>query len=97
MPVPQNCTASQFTVTVYGAANTSTAGFGLYLASSLNPSGLGGALGCTITANNGGTATCNSTGIYALTTSDFVVIATYNTETPADFANAQVYTSFVCK
>jgi hypothetical protein len=99
LPVPQGCTLGNFSVTVLGAANTSTvlAVIGVSNLSQVQ----GGVIGipptnCTITAANGSPVSCTSPATSPVTTADFLTIALGNFTNQSDFNNARVYASFTC-
>jgi hypothetical protein len=104
LPVPQNCTASNFSVTVFGAQNA-VSSVTVYLAEA-NAAGIvntsaGAVLSCSVTANSGNPVSCTSASASAVTTGNFLLIyshfSTTAPATPADFANANILTSFVCQ
>jgi len=98
IPVPQNCTATNLRVTVIGAANTSQATIGISKTTDLSVPGIfSTALQCTVTAANGTPVSCTATGSVAFTASDYLMLAASFVSNPPDFANAHVYTSFVCQ
>jgi hypothetical protein len=98
LPVPQDCTATNLRVTVIGAANTSQATISIATTSDLSVAGISSsALQCTVTAAGGVPVSCTSTNPVALTTSDFLMLAVSFVTNPPDFANAHVYSSFVCQ
>ncbi|HEY1897219.1 MAG TPA: DNRLRE domain-containing protein [Terracidiphilus sp.] len=98
IPVPQNCTATNLRVTVIGAANTSQATIGITTTTDLSVAGIfPTSLQCTVTAANGNPVSCTSAGSAPFTTSDFLMLAASFVTNPPDFANAHVYTSFVCQ
>lgn len=97
--IPQNCTASNFAATAFGAKGTSTAT--LYLATATSAQVLGnsatGVLTCTLTANNSAVVTCSAAGTSTLTKGDFVAVTAYQFSNGADFDNATVDMSFTCQ
>lgn len=100
LPVPQNCTASNFKVTVVGASGTSNAvaGIGFSTSTDFGEGNLDGlALLCTVTANSGATVTCSSSSTADLTTSQFVSLFLGDFTNSADFQNTRMYASFVCQ
>jgi hypothetical protein len=98
IPVPQDCTATNLRVTVIGAANTSQATIGLSKTNDLSVPGIfPTTLQCVVTAANGVPVSCTATGPVAFTTSDFLMLSAFFVTNPPDFANAHVYTSFVCQ
>jgi hypothetical protein len=98
IPVPQDCTATNLRVTVIGAANTSQATIGITTTTDLSVAGIfPTALQCTVTAANGNPVSCTSAGPAPFTTSDFLMLTASFVTNPPDFANAHVYTSFVCQ
>ncbi len=98
IPVPQDCTATNLRVTVIGAANTSQATIGITTTTDLSVAGVfPNSLQCIVTAANGIPVSCTSTGSVPFTTSDFLILTADFVTNPPDFANAHVYTSFVCQ
>jgi hypothetical protein len=100
LPVPQACTLANFSVTVLGAANTSSAGvvIGLSNLSQVQAGVIAASpTGCTVTAANGGSVSCTSSATFPVTTGDFLTIALFNFTNPSDFNNARVLTSFTCQ
>jgi hypothetical protein len=98
IPVPQNCTATNLRVTVIGAANTSQATIGIATTTDLSVAGIfPSSLQCTVTAANGIPVFCTSTNSVPLTTADYLMLAASFVANPPDFANAHVYSSFVCQ
>ncbi|HSU18737.1 MAG TPA: hypothetical protein VLI45_03245 [Acidobacteriaceae bacterium] len=99
LAVPTACTASHFKVTVFGAANTSTAQIvlGDNTAENITQLDAGTALYCTVTANNGLPVSCTSTGTTALTDSLFINIIAFQFSNPSDYNNARALVSFVCQ
>jgi hypothetical protein len=100
LPVPQSCTASNFTVVQFGAANNSTAQ--VVLAGGTDSSVSTGflnsiALECTLTANNGGISSCSSSATGSLSAGTLIAIAAYSFSTPSDFQSARLVVSFVCQ
>ncbi len=98
IPVAQDCTAMNLRVTVIGAANTSQATIGITTTTDLSVAGVfPTSLQCIVTAANGIPVSCTSTGSVPFTTSDFLILTADFVSNPPDFANAHVYTSFVCQ
>ncbi len=99
MQVPRNCTASNFSVTVRGAAGTSTA---QALLTSTSPTQFDGgtlapsSLSCNLTAANGTMISCTSASTQAIPASYFLNLAFLSFSQSADFNNARAYVSFVC-
>ena len=98
IPVPQNCTAANLRVTVIGAANNSQATIGIATTPDLSVAGVfPSSLQCIVTANNGSPVSCTSSNSAPFTMSDYLMLLTSFVTNPPDFANAHVYTSFVCQ
>jgi hypothetical protein len=98
LAVPSACTAAHFTVTVIGAAGTSTAA--AFLGSTTDPTGNaneGGALTCTITANNGATVSCNSPLTNSLPAGAYVNFVVESFTHSSDFSGARAFMSFICE
>jgi hypothetical protein len=98
LALPSACTAGNFTVTVIGAAGTSTAA--AYLGATTDPTGNsneGGALSCTITANNGAPVSCSSTGTSSLTAGYYVNFVVESFTHSSDFSGARAFLSFICE
>jgi hypothetical protein len=100
LPVPQACTLANFSVTVLGAANTSSAGVFIGVAN-LAQVQVGvireAPTNCTITAANGSPVSCSSSATSPVTTGDFLTIILTNFTNEPDFNNARVFTSFTCQ
>ncbi len=101
VPVPQACSASNFTVQVHGAANTSTmtvglghASLGLIEGGNYYPAANAT---CTVTAANGAGVSCTGTGADSLPAGDLAFLYFTNFQNAPDFLNARVYVSFVCQ
>lgn len=100
LQVPQNCTATNFSATQFGAAGTSSATVLLAVAtpsSILGNSGGGTSVSCTLKANSGGTSSCTSNATYPLTAGTDLLIAVYNFSNLPDFQNARMLVSFTCQ
>lgn len=102
VPVPQACSASNFTVQVHGAVNTSTMTVGLGHSSLAGvESGYyypAGNATCSVTAANGGAVSCTgASGADSLPTGDLAFLYFTNFQNAPDFQNARVYVSFVCQ
>jgi hypothetical protein len=98
VPVPQDCTATTLRVTVIGAANTSQATIGIASTTDLSVAGIfPSPLQCTVTAANGIPVSCTANASVSFTTSQFLMLAASFVTNPPDFANAHVYSSFVCQ
>ena len=98
LAVPSACTVGQFTVTVLGAAGTSTAA--AFLGATTDPTGNlneGGALTCDITANNGAPVSCNSPSTYPLPAGSYVNFVVESFTHSSDFSGARAFMSFVCE
>lgn len=98
LALPSACTAGNFTVTVIGAAGTSTAA--AFLGATTDPTGNsneGGALTCTITANNGAPVSCNSPGTSSLTAGYYVNFVVESFTHSSDFSGARAFMSFICE
>ena len=98
LPLPQSCTASNFTVSVYGATGTST--MSVYLAAATPTQLFGnvasGALSCVVTASVGNVVSCTSAVTYALQTPKYLTLV-FQPANTTDFNNARAYTSFTCQ
>jgi hypothetical protein len=100
LPVPQACTASGFSVTVFGAKNTSTATIALASASASGVSSgqvQSSALSCQVVADKGNPVTCSTSETLALTDQDFVALLIYFNASDPDYDNTRVTSSFVCQ
>src|SRR5271170_483934 len=100
LPLPQSCTASNFSVTVLGAAHTSTAlvtiGYSSVAQIESSPMGIApSSLSCTITAANGAAASCTSNASFSFAAPTYLTLVLYNFQTPADYENARVMASWV--
>jgi hypothetical protein len=99
LPLPQSCTASNFSVTVFGASGTSQMTVALTTTSAASAQ-LGNIdaiqLSCTATANNGSPVTCTSSATAALTAPTYVNIF-ISASDPAAFASNTIQTSFICQ
>jgi hypothetical protein len=83
---------------VIGAANTSQATIGIATTNDLSVAGIfPTSLQCTVTAAGGVPVSCTSASPVAFTTSDFLMLGVSFVTNPPDFANAHVYSSFVCQ
>lgn len=98
LPLPHNCTASNFSVTVQGAVGTSTAVVGIATSTpaQLLTENANLSLNCTVTAANGNLATCSSAGPQLLSTPLFISVALFSFTNAPDYNNARAYVSFVC-
>jgi hypothetical protein len=94
--VPQDCTATNYTVTIYGAQGTSTIDSGIAYSPTFY-AGWYDTLVCTVTANNGNPVSCTSPGPVSLTKGLQITNTILGATNPPDFDNVQVLTSFVCK
>jgi IPT/TIG domain len=97
LAVPSACTAGNFTVTVIGAAGTSTAA--AFLGSTSDPTGNaneGGALSCVITANNGATVSCSSASTASLPAGTYVNFVVESFTHASDFSGARAFMRFIC-
>ena len=99
LQIPQTCTASGFTVSVTGTTGTGTAAFYLTQApgATLITGFTAGVLGCTVTANPNGVATCTAPGSATLTQGNFAGEVAVGFSDTSSFAGARVFMSFVCK
>jgi hypothetical protein len=100
LPLPQTCTASNFSVTVFGATGTSQASFILTAtkASTVATEVLDTtSLSCTVTANSGAPVSCTSAASQKLTAPIFLADVAFNFTSAADFDNATATVSFVCQ
>jgi hypothetical protein len=100
LQVPQDCTAGNFKVVQFGAANTSTADVNLVQGSDNSVNGFlfdTIRLFCTLTANNGGFSTCSTANTSALTGGQLIAIFTRNFSNLPDFQNAHFLVSFTCQ
>ena len=95
VPLPQNCTASNFKVTVFGAQNASYAQIGL--AYFVSPSVGFEPLYCNVQAANGAPVSCSNAGTVALITPAYLYISAESLSTPTDYEGASVATSFICR
>ena len=98
LAVPSACTAGHFTVTVLGAAGTSTAS--AFLGSTTDPTGNsneGGALSCGITANNGAPVSCSSPATASLPAGAYVNFVVESFTHSSDFSGARAFMSFICE
>jgi hypothetical protein len=98
LALPSACTAGNFTVTVIGAAGTSTAA--AYLGATTDPTGNsneGGALSCTITANNGAPVSCSSPSTSSLTAGYYVNFVVEGFTHSSDFSGARAFMRFICE
>jgi hypothetical protein len=100
LSIPNSCTASGFTASEIGAANTSTAivrlGQTATLATALQNQ-VYVAMGCNITANNGGLATCSDPGTSFFPAGTNVVAVFQNFYSGSDFSGAHVSVSWICQ
>jgi hypothetical protein len=101
LPIPQNCTAKSFNVTVLGAQNTSTAyvtiGYSSPTWLSQNPNSAYPSIGCTVTANNGNPVSCSTSSTWYFSQGTPITIAVTDFDNVSDFENTRVMTSFVCQ
>jgi hypothetical protein len=100
LPLPQSCTASNFSVTVLGASGTSelTVALGTSTAANLSLSNINALpLSCTATAAGGVPVTCTSASSAALSAPSYLSILITAASNPTAFANARILTSFVCQ
>lgn len=101
--VPQACTASGFSVTVFHAGTSAPATANFILAtgtaSSVNGNFLSGSsIVCTVTTTtDGNPASCTSANAQLLTPGQFISIAAINFSSTAVFQGARVATSFTCQ
>ena len=98
LAVPSSCTAGNFTVTVLGAAGTSTAT--AYLGATTDPTGNsneGGYLSCTITANNGAPVSCSSPSTASLPAGAYVNFVVEAFSHSPDFSGARAFMRFLCE
>jgi hypothetical protein len=104
VPVPQNCTASNFLVTLFQGQFASSANVVLVVETQAQL-GVGtqfgdlvSAISCTVTNNSAAPVSCASQQTYPLTTSDYIsVVITAPGSTPLDYEGSTVNTSFVCQ
>lgn len=100
LPVPNSCTASGFNVSEIGAVGTSTVQVDLGNTASLTTAladSAGAALYCTLTANNGGLASCSSTGTGPIAGGSYVFVALENFSSPSNFAGAHLSVNWICQ
>jgi hypothetical protein len=101
--VPESCTASGFSVTVFhaGTSAPATANFVLAIGqtSSVNGGFLSGSsIECTVTTTtDGNPASCTSANAQVLTPGQFISIAAINFSSATEFQGARVATSFTCQ
>jgi IPT/TIG domain len=98
LAVPSACTAGNFTVTVLGAAGTSTAA--AFLGATTDPTGNaneGGALTCVITANNGAPVSCSSASTSSLPAGSYVNFVVESFTHSSDFSGARAFIRFICE
>jgi hypothetical protein len=98
LALPSACTAGHFTVTVLGAAGTSTAA--AFLGATTDPTGNsneGGALSCVITANNGAPVSCSSPSTSSLPAGNYVNFVVEQFTHSSDFSGARAFMSFICE
>jgi Collagen triple helix repeat (20 copies)/IPT/TIG domain len=98
LAVPSACTAAHFTVTVLGAAGTSSAT--AFLGTTTDPTGNsneGGALSCVITANNGAPVSCSSTSTSSLPAGSYVNFVVEDFTHASDFSGARAFLRFICE
>lgn len=98
LALPSACTAGNFTVTVLGAAGTSTAA--AFLGATTDPTGNsneGGYLSCNITANNGAPVSCKSTSTASLGAGYYVNFVVESFTHSSDFSGARAFMSFICE
>ncbi len=100
LPLPKSCTASNLSVTVFGAANTSSVDVSLGYGSIANLGTVAptiSPLQCTVTAASGGAASCTSSATQSLITGDYLVVILNNFQNPSDYDNARALVSFTCQ
>jgi hypothetical protein len=100
LPVPQDCTASGFAVTVFGAKNTSTATIALASgsATAVNSGQVqSSSLSCQVVADKGSPVSCSTSATVALTDQDFVALLIYFNGNDPDYDSTRVTSSFVCQ
>jgi hypothetical protein len=100
LPVPQGCTLANLSVTVLGAANTSSATvlIGISNLAQVQAGAISeSSTNCTVTAANGNPVSCTSSATFPVTTADFLTIVLANFTNQSDFNNARVFTSFTCQ
>jgi hypothetical protein len=100
--VPQSCTASGFSVTVFhatGAPATGTFVVAVGTASQISGNSTGASgLSCVVTTNaDGSPASCTSSAKQAFTAGQFVSIAALNFSSLPQFQGTRVAASFVCQ
>jgi Collagen triple helix repeat (20 copies) len=99
LPLPQTCTGSNFAVTIFGAAGTSTAHASVTQATAADLQ-VGNIfatnLTCTVTAANGSPVSCSSPTTQTFSTPIFLGLAFSGFSKQSDFNNARAYVSFVC-
>ena len=99
MSVPQTCTVGGLSVTAGGVNGTSTAYvvIGIAYASETQASGWhSSGVGCTLTAKNGATITCQSGTTAAVSRGQFLITVIENFTNASDFANSTIYYAFTC-
>ena len=94
--VPQTCTASQYSVTIYGAQGTSTILSGIAF-SPTPEAGWYDGLVCTVTANNGAPVSCISPSTITFPKGYKIANTVLGASNPSDFNNVTIMTSFVCQ
>ncbi len=100
LPLPQTCTASNFSVTVLGAGGSAgmLVALGTSSAASFGPSDVDALpLSCTANASSGQPVTCTSASTATLTAPTYLSIVVVASADPTNFANARILTSFVCQ
>jgi len=99
MALPQNCTVSNFNVAVLNAKGTSSAQVTLIFTNSgsIQGNGFGSLSHCTVTSAGGVPVSCSDVASYPAATPMYLSIFLGNFTNGADFQNASVMTSFVCK
>ncbi len=94
--VPQTCTASQYSVTIYGAQGTSTILSGIAYSNTPEADWYD-ALVCTVTANNGAPVSCTSPSTITFPKGLKIANTILGASNPSDFNNVTIMTSFVCQ
>jgi IPT/TIG domain len=99
LPLPHTCTGSNFAVTVFGAAGTSSVNASVTVATAADlqvGSFSSAELFCIVTAANGSPVSCSGPGTQTFTAPIFLGLAFYAFSNQSDFNNARAYVSFVC-
>ena len=94
--VPQTCTASQYSVTIYGAQGTSTILSGIAY-SNTPEAGWDDIFVCQVTAANGAPVSCTSPSTATFTKGLKIANTVLGASNPSDFNNVTIMTSFVCQ